>query len=111
MGKPRGPHDTEFRGTVDKTIVVRQNKIFGTIWSAYPDMSNIKPTEAQKESRMKFGKAQKYAKEFLSNPEHKAFYKSLCKPGQRPHNVLISELLKGTTSFPAEENKDIEGQP
>lgn len=100
MGRPKEPFDKEFRGTIDKTVVIRQNKVLGTIWSAYPDMSNIKPTEAQIAQRAIFSKAQNYAKKFLSNPENKAFYKAKCGPRQRPHNVLISELLKGLTPFP-----------
>ena len=100
MGRPKEPYDKEFRGTIDG-IVVRQNKVLGTIWSASPDMSNVIPSANQLKQREKFAKAQRYAKEFLSVPANKAFYKELCKPGQRPHNVLISELLKGVTLFPA----------
>ncbi len=100
MGRPKGPYDKKFRGTVDKKIVVRQNKVLGTIWSAYPNMSNIIPTEDQIKRRKAFARAQNYAKNFLSDPANKAFYKSLCQPGQRPHNILISELLKGTRLFP-----------
>lgn len=57
-------------------------------------MSNVKPTERQKHQRLNFKEAQAFAKQYLSDPERKAFYKEKCKPGQRPHNVLISELLK-----------------
>lgn len=98
MGRPKEPYDKVFRGTIDG-IVIRQNKVLGTIWSASPDMSNIIPSEDQLQQREKFAKAQRYAKKFLSVPSNKAFYKALCKPRQRPHNVLISELLKGITPF------------
>lgn len=105
MGRPKGEHDKEFRGTIDNKIVVRQNKVLGTVWSKSPDMSNIVPTEAQIAQRARFRRAQNYAKKFLSNPNNKAYYRELCGPGQRPHNILISELLKGITPFPADEKE------
>lgn len=43
---------------------------------------------------MNFKEAQAYATQYLSDPENKAAYKALCKPGQKPINVLMSELLK-----------------
>jgi len=105
MGRPKGEHDKEFRGTIDKKIVVRQNKVLGTVWSMSPDMSNIIPTEAQLAQRAKFKRAQNYAKKFLSTPANNAFYKEKCGPEQRPHNVLISELIKGITPFSADEKE------
>lgn len=103
----KNPCDKDFRGTIDKLVVVRQYSGERTVLSSYPDMSGIKPTMAQQEQRMSFKKAQKYAKEFLSIPANKAFYKERCKPGQRPHNVLISELLKGTTPFTPAGEKEV----
>ncbi|MEJ7692750.1 hypothetical protein [Daejeonella sp.] len=103
MGRPKGEFDKEFRGTIAKKVVIRQNKVLGTILSAYPDMSNIIPSEAQLAQRDKLRRAQNYAKVFLSNPANKAFYKERCGPRQRPHNVLISELMKGITPFPPEQ--------
>ena len=86
--------DYDFRGHIDKKIVVRQYSGRRTVLSAYPDMTNIKPSDNQKKQRLSFKKAQAFAKQYLSDPERKAYYKEKCKPGQRPHNVLISELLK-----------------
>ena len=57
-------------------------------------MANIKPTTAQKQQRLSFKDAQAVALKMLSDPAIKAFYKSRCKGRQRPHNILISELLK-----------------
>lgn len=105
MGRPKEPYDREFRGTIDKLVVVRQNKVLGTIWSSYPDMSNIKPSELQLKAQDKFRRAQIYALQLLSNPEIKAYYKQLCQGGQRPHNILTSELMKGIKPFPSGEEK------
>ena len=104
MGRPKEPYDKEFRGTVDKLIVVRQNKVLGTIWSRSPDMSNVKPSELQLKARDKFRRAQAYALQLLLDQEVKAYYKQLCQGSQRPHNVLTSELMKGIKPFPPNEN-------
>lgn len=90
----KNPPDYDFRGHINKKIVVRQYSGRRTVLSAYPDMTNIKPSDNQKKQRMSFKEAQAYASQYLSDPERKAFYREKCKPGQRPHNVLISELLK-----------------
>ena len=86
--------DKDFRGHIEKKVVVRQYAGGKTVLSAFPDISKVKPSESQKEQRMNFKEAQAYATQFLSVPENKAAYKSLCKPGQKPINVLMSELLK-----------------
>ena len=90
----KNPRDYDFRGHINKQVVIRQYSGGRTVLSTYPDMSNIKPSAGQKEQRLSFNDAQAYAKQYLSDPERKAFYREKCKPGQRPHNVLISELLK-----------------
>lgn len=86
--------DKESRGQIEKTVVVKQYADGRTVVTAFPDMSNIKPSEQQKICRMSFKEAQAYAVEFLKDPFNKAAYKALCAPGQKPHNVLISQLLK-----------------
>lgn len=89
------PFLKDVRGRFNDHLVIRQYPSYGTtVLSAFPDMSNIKPSEGQKAQRLSFREAQAQAKQRLADPAVKAFYKSLCKPGQRPHNVLISELLK-----------------
>ena len=94
MAISKEPNLTGFRGTIEKTVVVRIDTWGRTIFSAYPDMSNIKPTTAQKQQRLNFKEAQAIALKMLSDPAVKAFYKEKCKGRQRPHNILISELLK-----------------
>jgi hypothetical protein len=103
MGKPTGPHDEEFRGNIDKLVVVRQNKLHGTIYSGYPDMSRVEASPAQLAAREKFRKAQHHAKLLLSDADTKAFYQAQCGPGKRPHNFLISAIMKGIIPLPPDE--------
>jgi len=74
--------------------VVKQYADGRTVLTAYPDMSKVKLSEAQKNHRAAFRAAQEYAVQFLKIPENKAAYKAMCKPGQRPHNLLVAELLR-----------------
>ena len=105
MGISKNPNLKGFRGTIDKTVVVRQ---FGdkTVLSRYPDMTNIIPTEDQKRQRSLFARAQKYALILLKNPDIKAFYRERCEGRQRPHNLLISDLRKGLRPFPPDFDED-----
>jgi len=99
MAISKNPNLKDFRGTIGN-VVVRQYPDGKTVLSAFPDMTNIVPTEKQKAQRSKFGKAQKCAMKLLENPELKAFYKEKCIKKQRPHNLLISDLLNGIRPFP-----------
>ena len=95
MGIMKNPSDKEYRGRINDKFVIRQYTGFErTVLSMYPDMSKIKPSAEQKLKRLNFKEAQTIALQMLVNPEVKAFYRELCKGRQRPHNVLISELLK-----------------
>jgi hypothetical protein len=86
--------DKEFRGQIEKTVVVKQYADGRTVLTAFPNMSKVVLSAKQKAFRVRFKEAQQYAVQYLSIPENKAAYKAMCKPGQRPHNLLIGELLK-----------------
>lgn len=94
MGISKNPNLAGFRGHIERTVVVRQDQWGRTILSAFPDMSNIKPSEKQKSQRLSFKEVQIKALELLKDPSVKAYYKSLCQGGQRPHNILISKLFR-----------------
>ena len=94
MAISKNPNLAGFRGTIDKTVVVRIDPWRRSILSVYPNMTNIKSTKAQKQQRLNFKEAQSKALKMLSDPSIKAFYKAKCEGQQRPHNILISELLK-----------------
>jgi len=59
------------RGAIGKQIVVKQygNK---TVITAYPDMSNVKPSKLQKLKRKKFAAAIEYARSIIRDPVKKA---------------------------------------
>jgi hypothetical protein len=86
--------DPDFRGQIDKKVVIRQYSDDRTVLSIFPDMSKVIPSANQIKGRLKFKEVQAEALLKLADPEIKAFYKSRCKPGQRPHNLLIAEMLK-----------------
>ncbi|HMU47359.1 MAG TPA: hypothetical protein PKC72_13385 [Chitinophagaceae bacterium] len=80
------------RGQIGKQIVVKQygNK---TVITAYPDMSNVKPSKLQKQKRKKFADAIHYAQSILHDPAKKAAYAKKLKKGQRVYNAAIKEYL------------------
>ena len=80
------------RGQIGKQIVVKQygNK---TVITAYPDMSNIKPSKLQKQKRKKFAAAIAYAQSIIHNPVRKAAYAGKLKKGARVYNAAIREYM------------------
>jgi hypothetical protein len=81
------------RGQIGKQIVVKK---YGkkTVISAYPDMSNVKPSKLQKVKRKTFAEAVAYAKAINNDPAKKALYRKKMKKGQRVFNFAIKEYLK-----------------
>lgn len=82
----------KMRGAIGKQIVVKQygNK---TVITAYPDMSNVKPSMLQKQKRKKFAAAIEYAKSIINDPVKRAAYAKKLKRGARVYNVAIKEFL------------------
>jgi hypothetical protein len=80
------------RGAIGKQIVVKQygNK---TVITAYPDMSNVKPSKLQKLKRKKFAAAIAYAQSIINDPLKKAAYAKKLKRGARVYNAAIKEYL------------------
>jgi hypothetical protein len=80
------------RGAIGKQIVVKQygNK---TVITAYPDMSNIKPSKLQQQKRKKFAAAIEYAQSIIRDPVKKAAYAKKLKRGARVYNAAIREFL------------------
>ncbi len=107
MGISKEPNVTGFRGNIEKIVVVRIDRSGRTILSAYPNMTNIKPTVVQKQQRLNFKDAQALALKMLSDPAVKAFYKEKCKGGaasaqcpycrtdkkERPLNLYNRDML------------------
>ena len=82
----------KMRGSIGKQIVVKQygNK---TVITAYPDMSNVKPSKLQKQKRRKFAAAIEHARSIINDPVKKAAYAKKLKKGARVYNAAIKEYL------------------
>jgi hypothetical protein len=82
----------KMRGAIGKQIVVKQygNK---TVITAYPDMSNVKPSKLQRQKRKTFAAAIEYAQSIIRDPVKKAAYARKLKKGVRVYNAAIKEYL------------------
>jgi len=80
-------------GQIGKQIVIKR---YGTrtVITAYPDMSSIKPSEAQKQKRKNFAEAVAYAKAITGDPEKKALYEAKVKKGRSVYNYAMAEYLR-----------------
>jgi hypothetical protein len=80
------------RGQIGKQIVVKRygNK---TVITAYPDMSNVKPSKLQKRKRKIFAEAVMYAQAINNDLVQKAKYKKKVKRGQTVYHYAIKEFL------------------
>ena len=68
-------------GGIGKQLVFKQYN-GKTVVTKYPDMSNVKPSEGQKEGRKVFAEAVQYAKAISRNPVQKAEDQKKLKPGE-----------------------------
>ena len=80
-------------GAVGKQLVFKQ---YGdkTIVTKYPDMSKVKPSEQQKDSRKRFAEAVAYAQAINRNPEQKTLYLKKVKKGQSVYHFALKEYLE-----------------
>ena len=63
-----------------------------TVVSRYPDYSNMRWTDKQAASRVRFKDATDYGKKVLAIPKLKARYKKKAKPGQNAWNLAIARF-------------------
>ncbi len=82
----------ELSGAIGKQLVFKQYR-GKTVVSQYPDMSNVKPSELQKEKRSLFAEAVKYARRINNDPEQKALYLKKAKKGQSAYHCALKEYL------------------
>lgn len=73
--------------------IVFKTYSYGTITSKVPDMSNVVPSEEQKDKRERFKKAVAYAKEVLADPIKKAETAYRTPPGKLVYHQAIREYL------------------
>ena len=81
----------QVRGQIGKQFVVKQ---YGkkTVITAYPDMSNVKPSKAQRANRKLFAKAVAYAQGILHDPVKKKAYAAKLKKGASVYHAAIKEF-------------------
>lgn len=79
-------------GHLQKTMVFKH---YGdrTIVSAYPDMSQVVASPAQKAQRGRMAEAMHWAKAYLQDPAIKAAYQAKVKGMQRAINVAVADFL------------------
>ncbi len=89
------PMIKELHGTLGD-LVFRRTRNGETIMSRKPDMSNVKPSEAQQAHRQRFKEAVAYAKAALAHPQVREQYeKAALQQGKRPRDLAISDFFKG----------------
>lgn len=94
MAISKNPFLKGIKGHIDKTVVVKQYSGDRTIITAYPDMSKVKPSEAQLVAKANFSKAVAYAKETISNTEYKKIANQrLAKRKGTLYHALIAEYM------------------
>jgi hypothetical protein len=65
-----------------------------TVVSKLPDMSGITASPRQEVRRGVFGEAVAYAKGVIRDPEKRAAYQEVLKPGQSVFNAALSNYMK-----------------
>lgn len=94
MAISKNPFLKGFSGHIDKTIVVKQYPGDRTIITAYPDMSNVKPSKAQLVAKADFAEAVAYAKEIINNTTKKSTANTrLANRKGTLYHALIAEYM------------------
>jgi len=83
----------QLRGQIGKKIVVKHYGKKVVITKA-PDMSKIKPSNAQKDQRNRFAEAVAYARHINNSPELKAAYVKKAKKSKSVYQYALKEFLR-----------------
>ena len=85
----------ELRGAM-QDFVYRTSPSGKVYLSKRPDMSRVKWSKAQKQSRRRFREASEYAHAALADPQLRAHYEERAATEKRvPYRVALSDYLKG----------------
>jgi hypothetical protein len=79
-------------GQLGKTLVMKHYS-YGTVLSAYPNMTNVQFNPKQKAEQSRFSKAVAYAQSVLKDPAQKAAFAATLKQGQTVYNAAIKAYL------------------
>ena len=80
-------------GVINRQIVFKQYR-YGTVASAFPDMSGVKYNRKQKSEQGLFGKAVAYAQAIVHDDEKKKEYAKKLPKGKQVYNAAIQEYLE-----------------
>jgi hypothetical protein len=91
MARVKNPLLKGVSGAVNKQFVLKDyNGV--AIMTAYPDMSNVRPSELQKMYREKFTLANAYAKKILMDPIWRNAYRAKIQGMQRANNIAVRDF-------------------
>ncbi|MEO6404402.1 MAG: hypothetical protein ABIY51_15640 [Ferruginibacter sp.] len=80
-------------GRIGDQIIVKQYS-FGTVWSAVPDMSQVKKSALQKLGQNIFSDAVAYAQSIIHDPKKKAAYAKKIPKCKTVYHAAIQEYMK-----------------
>ena len=80
------------RGRVGNLIFKKYGK--KTVVTKVPDMSRVKPNELQKLYKSVFSEAVAYAQAAERDPEKRAAFETILKPGQDVYHAALSHFLR-----------------
>jgi len=81
------------RGRLGRQIVIKQYD-YGTVVTAYPDMSKVERTPLQGAGNALFKEAVAYAKQLVRDPQRKAALAATLPPGKRVFQAAIRQYME-----------------
>ena len=94
MAVSKNPILKHFKGHINKQVVIKQYSDNRTIITAYPNMSKVKPSEAQSLAKSNFAQGVSYAKETINDSEKKSLADiRLSQRNGTLYHALIAEYI------------------
>jgi hypothetical protein len=84
---------THVHGRLGKFMVIKSYS-YGTVISAYPNMSKVKPSKKQLAEKDRFANAVHYAKGIMADPKKKAAMKARLPKGKSVYHAAIAEYMR-----------------
>jgi hypothetical protein len=84
---------THVHGRLGKFMVIKSYS-YGTVISAYPNMSKVKPSKKQRAEKHRFANAVHYAKGVMADPKKKAAMKARLPKGKSIYHAAIAEFMR-----------------
>lgn len=81
------------RGKIGEHFIVKQYS-YGTVITAFPDMSKVKKSKLQQLKQQQFADAISYVQSIIRDPKKKAAYAKKLKKGKTVYHAAIQEYFK-----------------